>query len=385
MRKRHYGIVGSFVLVVLLPLCLALLYLFAIAKDQYATTFGFAVRSEETSIASSLLGGLASLSGDNSSSDTDILYEYIQSRAMVERVQDRIDIARLYSKPDSDPIFAYKADGSIEDLVSYWQRMVHVSNAGNGLLEVTVKAFAPDDTLSIAQAIVSDSTEMINDLSSIARTDATRYAREDLEQAVERLKSAREAMTLFRSTNRIIDPRASLEGQLGLLNSLEAQLADAIIQQNILLQTAQESDPRVVQLRNRIPVIQKLIEGERRKFGLGSDSSSSPVPSQDGTSEIDTGSVPDGEDYSTIVGEFERLTVDVEYARQSYLAAQAGLDAAQAEAQRKSRYLATYAPPALPSSPRYPERLQLSLMTGGMLLLIWTIGVLIYYSLRDRR
>lgn len=385
MRKRHYGIVGSFALVVLLPLCLALLYLYAVAKDQYATTFGFAVRSEETSIASSLLGGLASLSGDNSSSDTDILYEYIQSRAMVERVQDRIDIARLYSKPDSDPIFAYEADGSIEDLVSYWQRMVHVSNAGNGLLEVTVKAFAPDDALAIAQAIVSDSTEMINDLSSIARADATRYAREDLEQAVERLKSAREAMTRFRSTNRIIDPSASLQGQLGLLNSLEAQLADAIIQQNILLQTAQESDPRVVQLRNRIPVIQKLIEDERRKFGLGSDPSSSPAPSQDGTSEIDTGSAPDGEDYSTIVGEFERLTVDVEYARQSYLAAQAGLDAAQAEAQRKSRYLATYAPPALPSSPRYPERLQLSLMTGGMLLLIWTIGVLIYYSLRDRR
>ena len=61
------------------------------------------------------------------------------------------------------------------------------------------------------------------------------------------------------------------------------------------------------------------------------------------------------------------------------------VDAAVAEAQRKSRYLATYAPPALPSSPEYPRRMQLSLMTAAFLTLLWSVGVLIYYSLRDRR
>lgn len=373
-------------LVVLAPLAVTVFYLFAIAKDQYATTFGFAIRSENTSMASNLLGGLASLSGASSSSDTEILYEFIQSRALVEEVQQELDIARLYSEPKTDPYFAYHEGGSIEDLVGYWQKMVHVSHAANsssGLLEITVKAFQPEDALNIANAIVASSTEMINRLSSVARDDATRYAREDLDMALDRLKTAREALTRFRSTNRIIDPSASLEGQLGLLNSLEARLADAIIQQNVLLQTAQENDPRVVQLRNQIPVIQRLIEGERRKFGLGSDPSS--APSSNDSTEIDTGSVPAGEDYSKIVGEFERLSVDVEYARQSYIAAQTAMDSAIAEAQRKSRYLATYAPPALPSSPEYPRRMQLSLMTAAFLTLLWSVGVLIYYSLRDRR
>ncbi|WP_315900554.1 sugar transporter [Maritimibacter alkaliphilus] len=373
-------------LVVLAPLAVTVFYLFAIAKDQYATTFGFAIRSENTSMASNLLGGLASLSGASSSSDTEILYEFIQSRALVEEVQQELDIARLYSEPKTDPYFAYHEGGSIEELVGYWQKMVHVSHAASsssGLLEITVKAFQPEDALNIANAIVASSTEMINRLSSVARDDATRYAREDLDLALDRLKTAREALTRFRSTNRIIDPSASLEGQLGLLNSLEARLADAIIQQNVLLQTAQENDPRVVQLRNQIPVIQRLIEGERRKFGLGSDPSA--APSSDNDAEIDTGSVPDGEDYSKIVGEFERLSVDVEYARQSYIAAQTAMDSAIAEAQRKSRYLATYAPPALPSSPEYPRRMQLSLMTAAFLTLLWSVGVLIYYSLRDRR
>ncbi|APZ55172.1 sugar transporter [Salipiger abyssi] len=376
-QKRHYGVLASFVLVVVLPLTLAIFYLFAIAEDQYATSFGFAVRSEETTLANSLLGGLSSLSGGSSSSDSDILYEFIQSRTLVEKVDERLDLTSIFSRPEYDPYFSYDPEGSFEDLVAYWQRMVHVSYAssGTGLLEVTIKAFTPGDALAIAEAIVSESTVMINELSTIARADATRYAREDLDQAVTQLKTAREALTRFRSVNRIIDPSADLQGQLGLLNSLEAKLAEVIIELNVQLETARENDPRVVQLRNRIPVINKLIEEERRKFGLG------------GTMGGDTSApaIEGARDYSTIVGEFERLTVDLEYAEERYLATQAALDAAQAEAQRQSRYLATYMQPSLPASSQYPERGELLLIATTILLLSWAVGVLIYYSLRDRR
>ncbi|WP_245897951.1 sugar transporter [Pseudoprimorskyibacter insulae] len=356
-------------MVVIAPLLATIHYLYFVAEDQYASSFGFAVRSEETSLASGLLGGLASLSGGSSSSDTDILYEYIQSRSLVEKIDDQLDLETIYSRPEADPIFAYDTSGEIEDLVRFWNKMVHVSYAaGSGLLEVEVKAFAPEDALAIANAVIVESTTMINDLSAIAREDATRYAREDLEQAVARLKSAREALTRFRSETRIVDPSADIQGQLGLVNSLEAQLAGAIIELNLLLETARDSDPRVETAQRRISVIQTLIEEERQKFGLG------------------RGSDPEsGQDYSTLLGEFERLTVDVEYAQKSYLAAQTALDAAQADAQRQSRYLATYARPSLPRSSQYPERFQLSAVTGAMLLLIWSIGVLIYYSLRDRR
>ncbi|SER05244.1 capsular polysaccharide transport system permease protein [Thalassovita taeanensis] len=352
---------------VILPLAATIFYLYTVAEDQYASTFGFAVRSEEISGAQSLLGGLASLSG-NSSSDTDILYEFIQSRSLIEKVDEQLDLDTIFSRPEYDPIFAFDPDGTIEDLVDYWQRMVRISYASNGLIEVRVNAFDPQEAKTIAETIVSESTTMINDLSAIARSDATRYALEDLEQAVSRLKSTREALTKFRSETRIVDPKADIQGQMGLLNSLEAQLAETIIEMNLLMDTARDNDPRVDQARRRIAVIQSLIEQERQKFGMG------------GTSRVD-----DGKDYSTLVGEFERLMVDVEYAQKSYLAAQSVLDTAQAEAQRQSRYLATYATPSLPQSAQYPKRITLSMLTGLIMLLAWSIGVLVYYSLRDRR
>ncbi len=357
----------SFLLLVAAPMTATVHYLRNYAHDQYSTTFGFAVRSEDMTTAQSLLGGLASLSGA-SSSDTDILFEFIQSRALVEKLDRQLDLSRLFSLPANDPVFAFDPGGSVEDLVAYWNRMVTVSKgAGSGLIEVRVNSFDARDTLSIATAIVAESTTMINEMSAIARADATRYALDDLEQAVARLRDARGALTRFRSETRIVDPRADIQGQMGLLNSLQQQLADAVIEMSLLRDSSREGDPRLEQARRRIAVIESLIEDERRKFGLGGEATND-----------------DGRDYSVLVGEFERLTVDVEYAEKAYLSAQALVDAAQAEAQRQNRYLATYSEPALPTSAQYPRRIVLSAVIGALLLLTWAATVLIYYSLRDR-
>lgn len=351
----------------LIPLGGVVYYLFSISHDQYASTVGFSVRSEDTAGSTqSLLGSLSSLSGA-SSSDTDILYEFIQSQTIVERVNSRIDLAALYSLPTYDPVFAYDASGTIEDLLDYWQRMVKVSYAsGTGLLELRVLAFRPEDAEDIAKIIVDEASVMINELSNIAHSDATRHAAANLNYALERLKSARQNLTLFRSQTRIIDPLADLQGQQGLLNSLEAQLAEAYINLILLQETSNEDGPRIKQINRRIKAIKELIDQERQKFGT------SGVRNND-------------ENYSTLISEFENLSVEVEYAQQAYLAAQTMLDTAQAEAQRQSRYLAVYAKPSRAQSSRYPERVLLSFVIAAFLMIAWSVGVLVYYSLRDRR
>lgn len=354
----------------LAPFAASVFYLYVIAADEYASTVGFTVRSEEMGGGGGLLGGLAILS-QASSSDTDVLYEFIHSQTLVERISARLDLKTMFSQPGFDPIFAYDPNGTIEDLVSYWKRMVTISyTSGTGLMEVQVRAFTPEDAKAIAEAVVDESTKMINDLSAIARADATRYAREELDVAVGKLKSAREQLTRFRTQTRIVDPGADIQGQMGLINSLDAQLAAAFIDLNMMLETSNGDDPRTTQARRRIDVIERLIEQEREKFG---------------STDTGTTSNPGGKDYPTLVGEFERLNVDVEYASKAYLVAMAALDTARAEAQRQNRYLATYATPTLPQRALYPQRAVLSLVSGLFLLLSWGIGVLVYYSLRDRR
>jgi len=365
-KMRHIVILLSFLVMVVLPGAGTSWYLWQRAADQYASTVAFSVRREEVNSASDILGGLRALSG-SSSSDTDILYEFLQSQKLVYEMNKDVDLVGAWSKPENDPFFSYDPGGSIEDLVDYWDRMVKIYyDSGAGLIEVRVLAFEAADATKIAQAILSKSSDMINELSAIAREDALGYARDELAAAVERLKLAREALTRFRNKHQLVDPSVDIQTQAGLLGNLQGQLAESLIEVDILNETTLANDPRLNQARRRVEVIENRIAAERRKLGIGSQ-------------------IGAGEVFADLVGEYERLVVDREFAERTYTSALAAFDSTQAETRRKSRYLAAYVLPTTAETSRYPERFLLLALISLFTLLAWSITVLVAYSLKDRR
>ena len=367
-KPRHWFMFFAFLVLVLAPIGAASWYLYTRAADQYASTLGFTVRSEDVSSAVDLLGGLGTtLGGGGSGGDSDILYEFIRSQELVQTIDDQLDLRSLFSRHvEQDPLLSFDPDGTIEDLTTFWRRMVRVSyDTGSGLIELRVLAFAPDEARTIATAIYDESSVMINALSAIARADATRYAQEDLELSLERLKEAREALTAFRLANQIVDPNADIQTQVGLLATLQEQQATAIIEYQLISETAAQGDPRVDQARRRLEVIEAQVAEERRKFGAG-------------------GSGPGGQEYAKIISEFERLTVDREFAETAYAATLSAFDAARAEANRQSRYLAAYIQPTLAQRAEFPQREVLLALVALFSFLSWAIISLIYYALRDR-
>lgn len=314
------------------------------------------------------------MAGTSSSPDTEILYSFIQSPEMVAAAQAKLDLRTLWSKADPimDPVFAYHPPGAIEDLTKYWSRMVKVySDSGSGLIDVEVQAFAPQDAHTIARFVYDESSSMINRLSDIARNDATRYAREELEQAELRLADAREALTRFRNRTQIVDPQASIQSQMGILSSLQAQLAQTFVDLDLLQQTTSQGDPRITQAERRVEAIEARIAEERRKLGIGT-----AMAGQD---------APDSQAFADLVGEYERLIVEQEFAQQTYTSALASYNSALAEARRQSRYLAAHVAPTLPEASIYPQRVKLLGMVALFAFLTWAVTVLIGYSLRDRR
>lgn len=366
-KRRHRMVLLSFVVFVLLPIAAVAYYLWEVAEDQFASTVGFSVRREEVNSAVELFGGITDLSG-SSSSDTDILFKFLSGQKIVTSIDANLDLRAIWSKPQYDPVFAFDPDGKIEDLVDHWRRMVRVSyDSSSKLLEIKVLAFAPLDAQAIAQAIFEESTEMINRLSAIAREDSVRYARDELVTSVERLKSAREAVTRFRNEHQIVDPSVDMETQAGLLGNLQTQLAEALISLDLLSETTRDNDPRIDQARRKVDVIKGRIESEKSKLGISG------------------GDIRETDALATVFGEYERLVVDREFAEQTYISALSAFDAAQAEAGRKSRYLAAHIEPTLAEQALYPRRIMLLGLTSLFLVLIWSISVLVAFSLKDRR
>ncbi|MBE1291316.1 MAG: sugar transporter [Rhodobacteraceae bacterium] len=348
---------------------LSAFYLFTVARDQFASTVGFTVRSEEGADAADLIGGLAKFAGGGggtAGADGEVLYEFIQSQRIVERIQSRLDLKAHYSQYyEEDPIFSLVPDASIEDLLDHWARVVRVTNdQSTGLLELQVLAFDAAFAQRVAQQILRESQEMINALNTQAREDAMRYALVDQATALRRLKEAREALTKFRTRTHIVDPSADVQGRMGVLNTLQQQLAEALIEYDLL----SETDVRRGQASERISVIRKRIELERASFAS------------------ETATATSGEaDYPTLLAEYEGLVVDREFAEESYRAALAAVEAARAQAQRQTRYLAAYIQPTLAETAEYPQRPLILGLVGLLLLLSWSILTLVYYAIRDRR
>ncbi len=367
-RRRHAFLLLSFIWIVVAPALAASIYLWSRAADQYASRVGFSVRTEEKASAIELLGGITELSG-SSSSDTDILFAYLSSQELVAKVDARVDLRAIWSRvPDGqDPIFAFDTSGTIEDLLKHWDRKINiVYDSGTGLIDLEIRAFDPQDALTVAQAVLDECTAMINSLSRIAQQDAIRFTQEELEKAVERLKVARRALTQFRNRTQIVDPSIDTQNQMGLLVTLQQQLADALIESDLLVDTTRANDPRITQANRRIEVINARIASERRKLGLGEEGESSNA-------------------FATLVGQYEGLIVDREFAELAYTTALAAHDSALAEVRKQSRYLAAHVKPTLAERAEYPERIKILSLLTLFGFFSWAILCLVYYSFRDRR
>ena len=367
-KGRHALALLSFLIFVAGSAGVSAWYLWTRAADQYASYMGFSVRTEEaTPSITSLLGPLDL--GGSSTPDADILYLFIQSQNLVAKIDAELDLRGIWSKvdPDLDPVFAYHPPGTVEELLEHWQRKVKVVyDTSTGLIELRVLAFTPEDAQAIAEAVLAESTALINELSNTAREDAIGYARDELEKAVTRLKAARSALTAFRNRTQIVDPSIDLQGQASILYSLQQQLAEALISLDLLAETTREGDPRVAQAERRIKVIQSRIDEEKRKLGIGSSASTDQA-------------------YATLVGEFESLLVDREFAEQTYTAALISFDTATAESLRQTRYLAAHVRPTLAEKSEFPQRWTLLGVITLFAFLTWSVLALVVYSLRDRR
>ena len=364
LQARHWIALLSFVLVVILPLAATVGYLYTRAADRYHSEVAFSIRSEEAgSAAAGLLGALTSI-GSGSASDADILYEYVRSQGIVEAIDGDLDLRTIWGRAEGDPVFTIAPDASIEALVAHWRSMVEVAfESAAGIIHVRAQAFTPEEAQAIAQAILAESGALVNELSEQARDDAVRFAREELAEAEENLAAMRARLSEFRRVNRLVDPSGDVAGQTGLLNALQAELAQALVERDMLLTYADEGDQRVLQANRRITAVEGRIEAERASLGAP------------GTS----GALPE------VVGRYEELLVDLEFANTAYVQALGGLAAARAEARRQSRYLAPHIQPTFAQSALYPRRLLLVGLVGLFLALGWGALMLVYYNVRDNR
>src|SRR5262245_5055705 len=181
MRKRVA--LGVFLLLVGLPTVLGAIYYGWFASDQYVTEIQFGVRSADAqrNDATQMFQGMAAASQIGLQSN--ILVQYIKSREMVDAVDKKLDLRRIFSRSSADPLARLDPTTPVEGLVEYWRGKVEpYFDLTTGIVSVKVRAFTAEDSKAIASEVLTLSENLAEDLTKRARADYVRFAQDQVDE-----------------------------------------------------------------------------------------------------------------------------------------------------------------------------------------------------------
>ena len=359
----------SFYLVVMLPMLAMAGYTLLWATPRYTSEFRVAVRAAQPSKSISDIGEVFGLGAPSqTTNDANAVVQYLHSRSAVEAIEKRYPLRESFVSDNVDFFTRFHGKPDIEALTRHWNRLVEsFYESSTSTIVVRVSAFSPADALKIANYLLADSEVLVNSLSSRARDDSVAFAQEEVNKAETRLTAISRRFQELQEKEAMFDPMKAAEANIKLASMLREQIA----QRNAELATIQPSlapdSPSVVAQRRIIAALrQDLAKVEAQATGgvaAAKESGDRPI--------------------SHAMTAFQQLIDERTFAEKAHLSALTSLETARAEANRQQVYLAVVVPPGLPEEIDFPRPLRQIGLTAAIATVIWLVGLLGVYSIRE--
>ena len=350
-RYFFYGVIASFILLVLVPTVLVSVYYGLIASKQYATETRFSLQSGEGSVLDSL-GGVVGIGTSQQAQDTQIIAAYIKSRAMLEIIDKAFDFKKLYGRIDVDYFSRLDTSNKIEDQQKYWEKRVDAKvEAQSGIITVEVRAFSAKESLAIANKIVEASEKLVNDLSARSRQDLLRQSSLELERAQLNLSKTSDDMRIARNAEGILDATATAAVSNKILTALRIELSSREQDFAVRAKTVTADAPQMRILSAQIANLKEQITKINNEVANEADLK----PVQNGI-DIAQGNSTPTKTLSSSMNALERKQVELLIAQQRYATAATAYESARLDVATQRAYLSPFLLPTLAEDAIYPKR-----------------------------
>ena len=342
-------------MIVGLPTILAAFYYLLVASPIYVSTSSFVIKSpgQKSTPGMSLASLIQTSAFSSGTEQTKEIIQYVRSRNALQDVQKQVDLKRMFSTQDADFLSRFPRpwqSNTFENLYKYYETMVSadLDNEG-GLAVIRVKAFRPDDAQKINNRLLDLSETLVNRLNERAENRAITEAERRVQQAEDRVRRARIALSAFRNSSSIIDPEKQAQAVLEISSRLTAEQAALQAQLDMTQQAAPEN-PSIPALRDRIAAIGRAIANQ------------------------DNRAVGTPKAIASKLATYEKLSIEQEFANQMLTAANASLEQARTEVQKQQYYLERVVEPNTPDDAALPNGFIKVLTVFGAALCLYFIG-----------
>lgn len=351
-----------FALIVLVPFLASVLYYGLIAVDQYTAEARFAVRSlAEESTDEESDAGILNMSP--ASQDAYVVTSFIHSSEILQRIGTHLDYKAMFVRNGSDFYAEFDPKDSAEEFLDHWNHQVSTYIDGpSGIVILRVRTFSPENSTTLANAILEESEKLINELSVRSRNDMIESARAEVERTGRTYGAALAELNRFQKEAGLLSPQAQAEETGKLLTGLIAQKLEL------------DSRLFVIQQSNGIdsPTYRQLV--------LGRNSVEAQI--EDLRNQMTGAEV---ESFANTLNAFSRLETDRMVAEKLYEATRRHYEMSLAAAMRKALYLTVFVRPMLPEESLYPKRVMTPALVLFCFFILWATLSLTWASIEDHR
>jgi capsular polysaccharide transport system permease protein len=318
----------------IIPVALAAVYFYGIARDRYVTRSDFVIRKAEETDTSLNGTGLASLLGRGnqlSIEDARFLKTYLQSPQVLSDLRRTFSLDEAYAKNGLDPFAGINPGLSNEKKLTFFKKQVAVSlDELSGAVVLRTVGLTPDASYKLNKFMLAKSEEFVNRLNQDISIKQRDFAETELNRARQKLNSTKNRLLAYQQSNTVIDPKGETELAVQTIGKMQEKLIELRVQlATKKLQFKDPQDPEVVAVADQVKELESQIAKERQSL-------------------VST----KGRNLTQKSADVIKLESDVSFAADTYKLALTAVEKARVESKRQQKFMALL---SLPQRPEDPE------------------------------
>jgi capsular polysaccharide transport system permease protein len=364
ISHRFVKIDRVLLLTVVVPTIAALIYFFVIASDVYISESRFVVRSPDKPATSGLGVLLKSTGFSNGGDEIYAAESFIQSRDALAALNKGNAYLKAYSAPNisfMDRFNPLSINGSFEALYKYYKGKVGVEHeSAASITTLTVRAYSAQEAYRVNSQLLRMAEATVNQLNERGRQDLIHFATLEVDEAKDKARAAALAVSAFRNSQGVVDPEKQANVQLQMVSKLQDEII-ATRSELVQLRSFAPQNPQIEVLATKV----KGLEGEmQNQMSLVTGGSKS---------------------LSSRAANFQRLSLESQFADKQLAGAMTSLQDASNEARRKQAYLERIVEPSVPDEPLEPQRFRGLLATVVLGFVAWGISKMLLAGVQEHK
>ncbi|RYG92634.1 hypothetical protein EU803_00580 [Loktanella sp. IMCC34160] len=245
----------AFVMCFLAPLAGGLGYLYYFLSPQYETETRFVLRSALPAFPNADAPNDANVASLKVVQDTLVVVSFLESPGLVKRLNEEVNLERIYGGAEVDPLSRMRLGASPEDMAEYFEKFITTEvSSVSGIVTVKLRAFRPEDASEVLEIIFSLAEERVNLLNGTIWASVLEVAERNFDEASVQLREVRQRYAALQNETGVFDVELEAKVLSEVITALRTELIDLENRRATLLLEVPETHLNVVRFNRAIEV-----------------------------------------------------------------------------------------------------------------------------------